>query len=89
MKLLLALLVACGSDNPPPTPIDAYAAARNKMVDDTIVARGIKDARVWGMGLGTNLARSRASDSWRQNRGSCACMEVSAGRTGSRERPNV
>jgi len=46
MKLLLALLVACGSDNPPPTPIDAYAAARNKMVDDTIVARGIKDARV-------------------------------------------
>jgi protein-L-isoaspartate(D-aspartate) O-methyltransferase len=30
----------------PPVPADPFAAARNKMVDDTIVARGITDARV-------------------------------------------
>jgi protein-L-isoaspartate(D-aspartate) O-methyltransferase len=30
----------------PPAPADPFAAARNKMVDETIVARGITDARV-------------------------------------------
>ena len=45
--IVVAVLVACGSDNAPPSsPSDPYLAARNKMVDDTIVARGIKDVRV-------------------------------------------
>jgi protein-L-isoaspartate(D-aspartate) O-methyltransferase len=57
---VLALLVACGSDKatppPPPAPAppppaapapaDPTEAARNKMVDETIAARDIRDPRV-------------------------------------------
>jgi protein-L-isoaspartate(D-aspartate) O-methyltransferase len=54
---VLVLLLACRAEKsppqkaPPPAPADAsrvdpYEAARNKMVDDTIVSRGIKDPRV-------------------------------------------
>jgi protein-L-isoaspartate(D-aspartate) O-methyltransferase len=56
--LALVLVFACRGEKsqpPPPAPpapaakpapADTYEAARNKMVDDTIVSRGIKDARV-------------------------------------------
>ena len=53
MRLLIVLALACRSDPPPPPPaaapapvIDRFAAARAKMVDDTIAARGIKDPAV-------------------------------------------
>ncbi len=52
MRWLLVLLVACGADTQPPPapppapPPDPYAAARAKMVDDTIAARGIADPAV-------------------------------------------
>jgi protein-L-isoaspartate(D-aspartate) O-methyltransferase len=62
MKIALGLIVvlACRGEKsqpPPPAPppaaptakpapADPYEAARNKMVDDTIVARDVKDARV-------------------------------------------
>jgi len=53
--LLFALVCACGSDNAPaPTSTqqptapaqDPFVAQRNKLVDETIVARGITDKRV-------------------------------------------
>lgn len=56
-RLVLAILCACGSDNAPApaasppaaTPqrdADPFVAQRNKMVDETIVNRGIVDKRV-------------------------------------------
>jgi protein-L-isoaspartate(D-aspartate) O-methyltransferase len=58
---LFVLALACNADKasppaprepapapakPAPAPVEDFAAARNKMVDETIVARDIKDARV-------------------------------------------
>ena len=58
---LLVLALACNAEKasppaprepapvparPAPPPVEDYTAARNKMVDETIVARDIKDARV-------------------------------------------
>ena len=59
-RALLAFVLGCGADKSPPSPapapakpppveapkVNAHDAARNKMVDDTIVARGVKDPRV-------------------------------------------
>jgi protein-L-isoaspartate(D-aspartate) O-methyltransferase len=55
---LVMLVVACNAEKASPPPVqqpapikpapsaDAYAAARDKMVDETIASRGITDARV-------------------------------------------
>ena len=52
---LLVLWIACRADPaqpppapapPPPRPVDPYASAREKMVDETIVARGVSDPHV-------------------------------------------
>jgi len=47
LRWLVVLVIACRGDTAPvPGPIDRYAAARERMIETTIVKRDVKDQRV-------------------------------------------